>query len=343
MGFFCYASIVKHTDVLHRCHELAAQGRRLVGNGAMVGAVLVREGKMIAEGFHEGFGKAHAERQLLENFEQKISSKDTLYINLEPCVPCATKRTPPCTDIILERGIKHVVIGMVDPDPRVSGKGIEMLRATGVRVDGPVMRAECERFNRGFVSSRVAHRPWITLKSAQTRDGRVMNEDGTRLIITSPEQDAWAHANLRHQSDAILVGVHTVVCDNPQLNIRLSNKKVDQLIPQPYRIILDPHVRVPMAANVVSDDHRQRTMLVVASNRDRHDKKEAELKDRGVRLIEVAIDGDTFDWDGLWSQLLTPVGDFHGLTSILVEGGPRTWERFKKAGMIDEEVVLIGR
>ncbi len=334
--------VMNHQLFLHRCLELAAEARRLVGNGAMVGAVLVRDGKIIAEGFHEGFKKAHAERQLLEKFEQKISSKYILYINLEPCCPSPTKKTPPCVDIILERGIKHVVIGMVDPDSRVAGKGIEMLRVKGVKVEGPVMCTECEYFNRGFVSSRTKNRPWIILKSAQTRDGRVMNEDGSRLIITSPEQDAWAHEYLRNRVDAILVGVHTVVCDNPQLTVRL-NTKIDHYNPQPYRIILDPHCRVPLGAQVVSDDNAHRTILVVAKNRKMHAEKEAELKNRKVRLLEVAMDGETFDWDGLWSQLLTPFGDYHGLTSILVEGGPKTWERFTEAGMIDEEVTLIGR
>lgn len=314
----------------------------------MVGAVLVREGKIIAEGFHEEFGKVHAERILLQNFEQEISSKDTLYINLEPCCASATKKTPPCADLIVERGIKHIVIGMVDPDPRVAGKGIEYLRSSGVTVEGPILRTECAYFNRGFVTTRTKNRPWITLKSARMRDGRVMNTDGSRLIITSPAQNAWSHANVRDCVDAILVGVQTVVYDNPQLTICVNreakkpNKKLVQSNLQPIRIILDPHCRTPLGAHVVSDENAHRTILVVVHNREVHESKEKELATRGVRLIDVAMEGDTFGWDGLWSQLIMPKDDYHGLTSILVEGGPRTWERFKKAGMVDEEVTLIG-
>ncbi len=140
-----------HELFLRRCLSLAEQGRGKTGANPMVGAVLVRDGKIIAEGFHEGFGKAHAERQLLEKLEQKISSKDILYVNLEPCCH-EKKKTPPCAQMLVEKGIKHVVYGMKDPNPAVNGKGIQYLRSKGVEVIGPVLEDECLRLNRGFVS-----------------------------------------------------------------------------------------------------------------------------------------------------------------------------------------------
>lgn len=322
---------------MQRCLELAARGQGTVGNGALVGAVLVRDGNIIAEGFHDHFGRPHAERMLLENFEQKISSIDTLYANLEPC--CHRGKTAPCTDLIVERGIKNVVIGMCDPDTRVSGKGIEQLRAQGVTVTGPVLRSECEWLNRGFISVRTYCRPWITLKQARTRDGRTANADGSSLKITSKEQDIFSHTFLRATHDAILVGVGTIIKDNPKLDARFTEGK-NSGFTNPRRIILDPHLRIPVVARVVTDPDANRTIVVTAPDSDQM--KRAELLERSVRVVDVSLECDSFDWPELWKKLITPDGDYHGLTSILVEGGQKTWEAFRSAGMVDAEVVCIG-
>ena len=146
---------MRHTRYIHRCLTLAERGRGKVGLNPLVGAVLVRNGRIIAEAFHAGFGKVHAERQLLENLDQKISTEDILYVNLEPC--CHQGKTPACIDIIRERGVKNVVFGMIDPDPLVQGKGIECLRNAGIEVIGPVERARSEWLNRGFVSLRAKY------------------------------------------------------------------------------------------------------------------------------------------------------------------------------------------
>ena len=151
-----------------RCLEIANEYRGRVGNGACVGAVLVRGGSAIAEGVHRGFGLFHAERDLLLNFKGKIKPDDTLYVNLEPCCPSPTKKTPPCTDIIIERGVKRLVYGMTDPDTRVSGKGIAILQEAGVSVEGPVASELCARFNRGFVSLRTKGIPWILLQPQES-------------------------------------------------------------------------------------------------------------------------------------------------------------------------------
>ncbi|MBI1812726.1 bifunctional diaminohydroxyphosphoribosylaminopyrimidine deaminase/5-amino-6-(5-phosphoribosylamino)uracil reductase RibD [Candidatus Peregrinibacteria bacterium] len=322
---------------MHRCLHLAALGRGNVGNGAMVGAVLVRHGSIIAEAYHSGFGKPHAERELVEKFEYNSNSDDVLYVNLEPC--CHRGKTPPCTEIILERGIKHVVFGMVDPDPRVSGKGIEVLRKNGVDVRGPVSRALCERLNRGFISVRTKGRPWITLKRVQTKAGAIANPDGTPLKITSPEQDVLSHTFLRTQSDAILVGVGTIISDDPRLDVRLAGGLNGRLA-APYRIILDPTLRIPLSSRVVTDDQRQKTIIVTSNDIGRE--KIAELQDRGVMVFQIPLNGKNFDLPELWKKLTTPSGEFHGITSVLVEGGSKTWEAFREAGSLDEEVVLVG-
>lgn len=325
-----------HILFMRRCLELAEQGRGLIGNGALVGSVLVRDGKIIAEGCHEAFGKAHAERELLENFTQEIKATDILYVNLEPC--CHTGKTPPCTDIILERGIKTVVYGLRDPDVRVGGQGLAVLRDHGVNVIGPVIPEECARLNRGFLSVRTKNRPWITLKSAQMSNGRIANADGSPLTITSPEQNEWSHNNLRATHDAILVGVGTILHDDPQLTTRFAENP-----PRLLRIILDPHLRIPETAKVLTDDKRTDTIIVYCSQSKNVDlAKIAQLQTAGIRLIDIDMRDGHFDWKALWHSLITPSGDYNGITSILVEGGLKTWKIFRNHKLVDQEITLMG-
>lgn len=318
---------------MHRCLELAEHGRAKVGTNPLVGAVLVREEKIIAEAFHEGFGKAHAERRLLENFDQKIRSEDVLYVNLEPC--CHQGKTPACTDIIRDKGIKHVVFGMVDPDPHVSGKGIACLLKAGIRVTGPVERARCEWLNRGFVSLRTQGRPWVTVRSARTSIGAIAKPDGSPLKITSGEQDRWTHQWLRGRHDAILVGVQTVIADDPMLTTRFGLG-----LPSPFRVILDPSFRIPVLSHVINGALASGTMIITASGSD--PAKCEMLRKRGVRIAEISLTAGRFDLAELWKTLMTPFDDFHGTVSVLIEGGAKTWQSFQEAGCIDEEVVLVG-
>jgi len=319
---------------MHRCLELARQSQGKTGINPLVGAVLVRDGKIVAEAFHSGFGKPHAERQLLENFEQKISTRDILYVNLEPC--CHTdKKTPPCVPLILERGVKRLVFGMIDPNPMVAGKGISALRKAGVDVIGPVLPEECRRLNRGFISLMTRGRPWITLHRAQTRDGRVANTGGLPLKITSHEQDIWVHRFLRARHDAILVGVGTILTDNPQLNVRYMADP-----PEIFRIVLDVGLRIPLDSRVMDSPLAERTILITKPGIDPG--KIAKLRKLKVSVFEVPCENGIFDWKSLWKVLTTPNKEFHGLTSILVEGGIRTWELFRSAKLVDEEVILIG-
>jgi diaminohydroxyphosphoribosylaminopyrimidine deaminase/5-amino-6-(5-phosphoribosylamino)uracil reductase len=242
--------------------------------------------------------------------------------------------------------VKNVVIGIQDPDVRVSGEGIKQLRTAGIHVRGPVERALCEHFNRGFISVRTKGRPWITLHRAQTLDGRIANPDGSPLKITNDEQDAWTHEFLRARHDAIVVGVQTVIHDDPQLNVRHLNKGTGTGMDtgntawQPWKIILDPQLRIPLSAKVVTGEAAKKTMIVSSENSS-SDACDEFLK-RGVRIVEIPLIDNHFDFPALWNALLTPAQDFYGITSILVEGGKKTWKTFYASGLIDEEVVLVG-
>lgn len=325
-----------------RCLELATRGRGSVGNGALVGSVLVRRGVIIAESFHSEYGGAHAEAKLLESFPSSIEGDDILYVNLEPC--CHEGKTPPCTNAILRHGIRTVVYGMRDPDPRVAGKGTLRLRQAGVIIRGGIDRALCERLNRGFISVRTQGRPWVTVKIAQTLAGEFATSDGLPLKISSREQDAWSHTYLRSQVDAILVGVQTILTDDPFLNTRFAhtknmNNKNDHY--SPLRVVLDPHLRIINDAKILTDELSSRTMIItspLASTAERA----RNLEERGIRVAGVPMDGASFSLPELWKTLTTPGGSFYGITSLLVEGGLRTWDFFHQAGVVDEEVILQG-
>ena len=345
-------NLCMHGRFMHRCLDLARKGQCETGINPLVGAVLVRDGKVIAEGFRSGFGKAHAERALLEKIEprtspalsaenagryrapQKIRSTDILYVNLDPC--CHThKKTPPCVPLIIKSGIRRVVFGMYDPNPEVSGKGVEMLRKAGVEVTGPINPVECERLNRGFISVMTKGRPWITLKNARTIDGRYSDPKGGRMLITDETQDRWAHEFLRARHDAILVGVATILADDPRLDVRYVNNP-----PENYRIILDASLRIPTDSKVLQMLLKGRTIIVTSPDADL--KKAEKLAESGVRIIPVEYKNGRFDWLSLWGKLTTPDGEFHGISTILLEGGPKTWEIFRNEKMVDEEVIFIG-
>lgn len=318
------------------CLSLAEKGRGHVGSGALVGAVLVRDGEVIAEGSHEAFGGAHAERALLKSFAHAVLPTDTLYVNLEPC--CHHGKTPPCVDILIERGVKRIVFGCRDPDPRVSGRGIAALRASRADVIGPVLYEECARFNRGFIAVRTKGRPWITLKSAHTKDGRIASTDGSPLKITSAEQDLWSHTYLRARHDAILVGIGTILTDNPALTVRFVERP-----PRITRIALDADLRMPQDAQVLKVTPLTHTIIVVSPESFMQKEHVVQsLSQRGVRVIAVPLQHGQFDWSALFLRLLTPSGDYCGITSVLVEGGKKTWSAFRAAGMIDEDISLIG-
>lgn len=357
-----YDASVINPEFMLRCLDLASQGRGRVGNGALVGAVLVRpfgfaqgDSRIIAEGYHVAYGEPHAEWALLSSYQEEIKPEDVLYVNLEPC--CHQGKTPPCTDIILERGIKTIVYGMLDPDSRVTGNGIETLESAGVTVIGPVERSRCEYFNKGYRSVRQQGRPWITIKMAKDKADRISNTDGSRLKITSREQDVWSHSFLRNCHDAILVGVGSIISDNPKLNRRFDQKskysrleglnedtKNENNSLQPYRIVLDPECRIPLDAKVLSDESPATTILCIGEQAsETQSEKIRELRETGIRIEILSTDQDGFEWSTLWQALITPHENFPGITSILVEGGPKTWKSFTSASFVDEEITLIGR
>jgi diaminohydroxyphosphoribosylaminopyrimidine deaminase/5-amino-6-(5-phosphoribosylamino)uracil reductase len=318
---------------MRRCIDLARKGQGKVGNGALVGAVLVRNGMIIAEAYHQMFGACHAERALLEAFHDDVMPTDTLYVNLEPC--CHQGKTPPCTDSILARGIKNVVFGMHDPDSRAQGRGIALLQSKGVNVIQSAVHDECAFLNRGFFSVRTKGRPWISLKKAQTIQGAIANSDRSPMCITTDVQNAWSHEFLRSRHDAILVGVGTVIHDNPKLNKRFIQNP--SLL---TRIILDPSGKIPVTSLVLQGTKESPTIVIVST--DCTEERKNRIAQSGAKVFSVKMKGMSFDWDHLWDVLITPKGSFNGLTSLLVEGGEKTWNQFFSVKAVDCAFTFIG-
>jgi diaminohydroxyphosphoribosylaminopyrimidine deaminase / 5-amino-6-(5-phosphoribosylamino)uracil reductase len=329
---------------INRCISLAKRAGKSTGINPKVGAVLVINNEIIAEAYHQGWGQLHAERELL-NLVQKMCTKTdinlseaTLYTNLEPC--CHFGKTPPCTDIIKETGINRVVFGMIDPNPVVAGEGITALVEAGIKVSGPVNSDLCIRMNRGYISVINKKRPWITIKSAQTKLGGYADKDGSPIKITSSKQDEWSHKNLRSTHDAIMVGVNTVNSDDCSLTTRLGYNKDEQKLYSSYRIILDPELQIKLDSKVICDEFTSDTIIITLKGD--ADKKN-ELMGRGIAIWECPIKDSVFDFSFIWNKCITPSNGFNGISSILVEGGPKTWNELKKQGYMDEEIILVGR
>jgi diaminohydroxyphosphoribosylaminopyrimidine deaminase/5-amino-6-(5-phosphoribosylamino)uracil reductase len=291
--------------------RLAARGRGRTSPNPCVGAVLVGKGGLVGQGWHRRAGLAHAEIEALRDAEARgnKTAGATLYVTLEPC--STTGRTPPCTEAILAAGIKRVVVAAVDPNPSHAGRGLEILRGRGLAVTDGVLSRESARMNEAFNHWIVTGRPFVTLKAAMTLDGRIATRDGQSKWITGPESGRHA-MRLRRMSDAILVGVNTVLADDPSLTCRQSrdSKRVWKRI---RRIVLDTKARTPLTATLVGDEHAEDTVIVVGE-------RAAKARvDRLKRRVEVwsapTRDGRV---DLCW--VLERLGR-EGVTRLLVEGG----------------------
>ena len=304
-----YANFIAH------CIEIARRGEYYVAPNPMVGAVLVRNSdeQILAEGWHQKYGEGHAEVNCFKHFEEQITNhqlqitnlKDcTLFVSLEPCSHYG--KTPPCAKLIIEKGVGRVVVGMLDPNPLVAGKGVQMLRDAGIEVIVGVMENECRELNKRFLCLHEHHRPYVILKWAQTADGfidrkRVENQSpkaeshlNGALAISTPETKKLVH-KMRAENMAIMVGTNTVLLDNPRLlNTHWEGRN-------PIRVTVDRHNRIPSDARIFSDG------------------------------IETIVYRDRTDWPFILTDLAS-----RNIHSILVEGGTTLLTHILDSGIWDE-------
>jgi diaminohydroxyphosphoribosylaminopyrimidine deaminase/5-amino-6-(5-phosphoribosylamino)uracil reductase len=302
---------------------LARKGENRVSPNPRVGAVIVKSGKIIGRGYHKYFGGPHAEVYAIRNARAPVKGA-TVYVNLEPCNIYG--KTPPCTDLLIRSGVRDVVIGATDPNPLVAGKGMRQLRRAGISVRKGILRKECEELNESFAKFILKNIPFVTLKIAQTLDGRIADTDGRSRWISGPEARAMVQT-LRGESDAILIGAGTVTADDPRLTVRSPGAR------NPLRIILDGKFRSPAQARVFKNQETAKTIILTDA---RFLRTSAEKKKR-LEKNGVAIFPFMTKKPGIIPapEIVRFLGSL-GIKSLLVEGGSDIFSHFLETGVADK-------
>ncbi len=313
---------------MQRALALAEKGRDTVAPNPMVGAVVVRDGEVVGEGYHREAGQAHAEVLALRVAGDRARGA-TLYVNLEPCCH-VEKRTPPCTEAIVRAGVARVVVSMRDPNPRVFGRGLERLAEQHVEVSEGLFSARAFEQNRGFSSLIRQGRPYVTLKGAMSLDGKIATATGDSQWISGQSSLAYAH-RLRRDHDAILVGISTATKDDPRLTNRLPGSRNHQ----PVRVILDSTGRLPPDSRLFSEEGGGPVFLAAGPRAPDAALRRLEKSGARIFVLEEERPGE-IDLAGLLSVL---AGE--GLLTVLVEGGSRVNASFLAAGLVDRIRVVL--
>lgn len=306
---------------MQRALELARLGLWTTTPNPRVGCVIVREGRVVGEGWHRRTGEPHAEALALVEAGDRARGA-TVYVTLEPCSHHG--RTPPCADSLAQAGVARVIAAMEDPNPLVSGSGLQRLRDAGVDVRCGLLAQEATELNIGFVSRMTRGRPWLRLKMAASLDGRTALPDGRSQWITGPAARADGHA-WRARACAVLTGVGTVRDDDPQLSVREVD--TDR---QPLRVVVDSRFEIPLDARVLRGGGT--LVATVVGNPD----KEAELRDRGCELLRLPHDQGKVDLDALVSALAE-----RGVNELHVEAGAKLAGSFLRASLVDEMLLYV--
>lgn len=303
-------------SIMSRCIELAKLGAGNVSTNPMVGAVVVHDGKILGEGYHRKCGEAHAEVNAINSVKnQELLKESEIYVSLEPCAHFG--KTPPCADLIIEKKIKKVYVGCLDPFSKVDGKGIQKLRAAGVEVVVGVLEKECQELNRRFFTSVNLKRPYVILKWAQSIDGYI-DKDCKPVRISNHQTEILNH-KWRSEEDAILVGYNTALRDNPSLTNRLWAGK------NPLRVVLDRELKLPNDLKLY--DGAARTVVFTS--------KEVEADLSGVTVVKI-----DFKRGNVAAQVLSALYEMK-VQSLIVEGGASTHQMFVDAGLWDEARLFV--
>lgn len=312
--------------------SLARRGTGITSPNPMVGAVLVKDGRIIGKGYHKGPGRMHAEAEALQDAASSSAGSAagaTLYVTLEPC--CHTdKRTPPCTKEIIKSGIERIVIGMTDPNPSVNGRGIRELADAGLKVENGVLLRDASKLNEIYSKFITTGIPYVIMKSASSLDGKIALASGESRWITGKVSRRCSH-KLRLLVDAVLAGIGTVLTDDPSLNVRNIKSKGKQ----PLRIILDSKLRIPLASKVLDMAAGQGTMVV--TTKAAAPDKIATLENKGIKVLlaECREDGE------VCLKSLMPLLGKSGITSILIEGGSGVNASALHERIVDKVVMMF--
>ena len=307
--------VMTDTEYMQRAISLAKRGTGKVNPNPLVGAVIVKNGEIIGEGWHEQYGGLHAERNAIKNFEERvISGKNakediagaTMYVTLEPC--CHYGKTPPCTEAIIENGIKRVVIGSADPNPLVAGKGMEILKNSGIEVQSGILQKECDELNYVFFHFIKTKTPYVVMKYAMTLDGKIATVTGKSKWITGEKARARVHED-RNRYSAIMAGIGTVLSDNPMLTCRMENGQGRN----PVRIICDTNLKTPIDSAIVQTAAQIKTIIATVSD---DILIHIPYMEKGCEILTVSKKDGRIDL----SELMIELGK-RNIDSILLEGG----------------------
>lgn len=314
---------MKH-EYMKRAIELAQMGEGKVNPNPLVGSVIVKNGKIIGEGYHMCYGEAHAEVNAFLNATEDVEGAE-MYVTLEPCSHYG--KTPPCALKIIEKKIKHVYISQLDPNPLVSGRGVKLLEDAGITVESGILEAETKKQNEIFLKYIQHKIPFVTLKYAMTLDGKIATSTKDSKWITNEKSRRFVH-DLRHQHMAILVGVQTVIEDDPMLDTRR-----DVPSRNPIRVIIDPSLRIPVTARVVQTAVSQKTIIATSNQVDLNKKSMLESLGVDIMTFDTAHDID-------FKELLIRLGQA-GIDSLLVEGGAYTHGHLLDLRLFDKVYAFI--
>ena len=315
---------------MRRAIELAKKGSGHVNPNPLVGAVIVRDGEIIGEGYHECYGQLHAERNAIANAKKRGNSLEgsTIYVTLEPC--CHYGKTPPCTEAIIEEKIARVVVGSDDPNPLVSGKGFQMLREKRIEVIPHFLKEECDAMNHVFFHYIRTGTPYVAMKYAMTMDGKIACYTGDSKWVTGEESRAHVQT-LRNHYKGIMAGIGTVLADDPMLNCRIEGGR------DPIRIIADSHLRIPMDSQLVRTAGQQ--PLIVACLPDADEEKAAQLQEKGVEVLRIpgvtTADITEEQKEVISLPVLMKELGARKIDGILLEGGGQLNESALQAGIVD--------
>jgi len=310
-------------DQEYMCRALTLASRALgrTSPNPVVGAVIVKDDKIVGEGYHLAAGTPHAEVQALSAAGEEAAGA-TLYVTLEPCSHFG--RTPPCADAVIAAGIKRVVVAVADPNPRVSGRGITKLAQAGIEVEVGILQKEACRLNEVFFKYIQTRLPFVALKTAMTLDGKIASVSGDSRWITGEKSRLKVH-QLRDIYDSIMVGIGTVLKDDPQLNTRLPGKVGHD----PVRVIIDPQLDIPVTSKIATTSKRQRSLVFCKDEPDQD--RQQQLLELGMEICPITSQGDFIPLD----RVLIELGKM-GLCSVMVEGGGEINASLLEGDLIDK-------
>lgn len=315
----------KKEEYMRRALELARKGEGHTSPNPMVGCVVVKDGRIISEGYHEKYGEFHAERNALTRCTEDTAGAD-LYVTLEPC--CHQGKTPPCTDIIIEKKIARVFVGSMDSNPLVAGKGVQILRDHGIYVETGILDAECRKLNEVFYHYIATKTPFVVMKYAMTLDGKIATKTGASKWITGEAARAEVQ-HMRHRYMGIMAGIGTVIADDPMLNVRVEGWK------SPIRILCDSGLRIPLDGQIVKSAGKYRTIVAYADSENTEAKRKR-LHEMGVETICCPDENNQVDL----KKLMKYLGE-EGIDSILLEGGGTLNDSALRAGIVQEVQAFI--